>query len=267
MTAAATSVDAPPQAGAGGMANDVLVLAERDFRRAFTRGALFGTVLQPLMFFVVFYCTYSKLLESKGIDYGRFVTPTLVVQALMFVAIASATSLSADRGSGLFNRLLSMPISNSALGAARLLVVAAEAATTTVVITVVAHLTGFRFDAGPLAAIGFLLVAVLFAAALTAATATIALTMRNQEAMGAVLHLPYLPLLIVSTGFVPANLFPEWLRPIVNGSPVSAVVEALRALSTGTPSAGVVLAALAWCIGLIVFFGWTTARAFRKVTQ
>jgi ABC-2 type transport system permease protein len=257
---------AAPPAGPG-LVHDVQVLAERDFRRSFSRGALVGTVVQPLMFFGIFYATFSRMLDAKGIDYGRFVTPTLVVQALMFVAIASAMSLAADRGSGLFNRLRTMPIGSSALGTARLLVVAAEALTSTVVISLVAHLAGFRFDAGPAAAVGFLLVAMAFTVALAAATATLGLTLRSQEALAAALYLPYLPLLVVSTGFVPASLFPGWLQPIVRASPVSAVVDALRALSTGTPSAGDVVPAVLWCLGLTLLFGWTTARAFRKVTQ
>lgn len=250
-----------------GLAHDVRVLAERDFRRSFSRGALIGTVVQPLMFFGIFYATFSRMLHAKGIDYGRFVTPTLVVQALMFVAIASAMSLAADRGSGLFNRLRTMPIAGSALGIARLLVVAAEALTSTVVVSVVAHLAGFRFHAGPVAAVGFLLVAVAFTVALAAVTATLGLSLRNQEALAAALYLPYLPLLVVSTGFVPDALFPDWLQPVVRNSPVSAVIDALRALSSGDPTVGRIVPAVLWCAGLALFFGWTTARAFRKVTQ
>ena len=42
--------------------------------------------------------------------------------------------------------------------------------------------------------------------------------------------------------------------------------EALPALAVA--AAGYLVAlALAWCIGLIAVFGWTTARAFRRVTQ
>jgi ABC-2 type transport system permease protein len=263
----ATTAVRTPAPNQTGLLNDVVVLAERDLRRAFTPGALFATVLQPLMFFLIFYCTFGNMLDRQGIDYGRFVTPTLVVQAVMFVAIASAASLSADRNGGLFNRLRTMPLGSAAPGLARLVVVSVEAATTTVVIALVAHFVGFRFDRGLLAAVGFVLVAILFTAALTAATATVALSMRNQEAMGAVLHLPYLPLLILSTGFVPAALFPGWLQPIVSWSPVSAVVDALRSLSTGAPDAGAVLAAVGWCVALIVVFGYTSARAFRRATQ
>ncbi|MCT9088876.1 ABC transporter permease [Streptomyces sp. ASQP_92] len=259
------SAPAPPTGPA--FLNDVTVLAERDLKRSFSKGALFGTVVQPLVFFGIFYATFSGMLADKGIDYGPSVTPTLVVQALMFIAIASAMALAADRGSGLFSRLRTMPISSAALGAARLLTVAAEAVISTVVITLVAHLAGFRFHEGPLAALGFVLVAVLFAAALAAVTATLGLTLRSQEALAAALYLPYLPLLVVSSGFVPAALFPGWLQPVVDVSPVSAVVDALRALSDGATGTGRVWPALVWCAGLILLCGWTTARAFRKVTQ
>lgn len=262
-----TTLAQPPVAGGvSGLVRDVRVLSQRDFRQVFTPGALFGTIGLPLLFFCMFYATLQRLLDGRGIDFGMFVTPTVVVQAVMFVAIASAGTLSADRASGLLTRLRTMPISNAAVAANRLFVVSVEAAMATVAVVVLGVVAGFRFTAGPLAAIGFLLVAVLFAAALTAATATVGLTMRNPGAMAAVLNMPYLPLLVVSTGFVPAEQFPGWLQPIVHGSPVSAVVDALRALSSGSPTFGALWPAVAWCAGLIALFGWTASRAFRRMT-
>jgi ABC-2 type transport system permease protein len=255
-------------ASRGSFTHEVGVLAERDFRRSFSRSALVQTVVQPLLFFGIFYLTFSRMLATKGVDYGRWVTPALIVQALMFIAIASSMTVATERSSGLFNRLRATLSHGAALGVARGLTVAAEALVSTVLIAAVAHLAGFRFDAGPLAALAFVVIAVLFAFALAAVTATLGLTIRSQEALGAALYLPYLPLLVVSTGFVPAELFPEWLRPVVHASPVSAAVDALRVLSTGLPGGdgfGAVWPAIAWSVGLTLLFGWTTARAFRKV--
>jgi ABC-2 type transport system permease protein len=250
-----------------GLAHDVSVLAEHHASWAFSRGTMATTVLQPLLFLGIFYCTFHGMLSRQGIDFGSYTTPTIIVQALMFIAIASAEQLSAERSSGLFNRLRTAPINSWAIGLSRLLVVGAEAAVSTVILAAVGHIFGFRFTNGVFGAIGFFVIAVLFACALTLATAAIALTVRNGEALGALMHLPYLPLLVLSTGFVPAEKFPSWLRPVVEASPVSAVIDALRALSSGAFTAGPVVKAVAWCLAMSLILAAATARAFRKVDR
>ena len=74
-----------------GFVHDFFVLFDRLRTRSFSRSELVGTVVQPLIFFAIFYCTFASMLGDKNIDFGRFVTPTVIVQALMFVAIGSAT--------------------------------------------------------------------------------------------------------------------------------------------------------------------------------
>lgn len=263
ITAAPSTPPAPGRPA--GWRHDFQVLFHRLRTRSFSRAGLVATVVQPLLFFAVFYCTFAGMLDEQGIEFGRFVTPTVLVQALMFVAIASATELAADRSSGVFARLLTSPVDMRAMSLAHLAVVALQGLMCTVVIALAGHLAGFRFDHGVLAALGFVVFAVAFTVALSLATATIALRLRNVEALSAVLHLPYLPLLVLSTGFVKADLFPGWLQPIVAASPVSGVIDALRALSTTEPAWSAILPGLAWLVGLIALFSWTTTVAFRKV--
>ncbi|MFH8478868.1 ABC transporter permease [Streptomyces sp. NPDC018055] len=262
----ATRPGTPPAPGQPpGWRHDFEVLFDRVRARSFSRGGLVATVVQPLLFYAIFYCTFAGMLDERGIGFGRFVTATVLVQALMFVAIGSATELSADRTSGVFARLLTSPVDMRAMSLAHLTVVALQGLLCTVVITLTGHLAGFRFDRGALAALGFVVVAVAFAVALSLATATIALRIGNAEALSAVLHLPYLPLLVLSTGFVEAGLFPGWLQPIVAASPVSGVIDTLRALSTAELTWSATLPGLAWLVGLIALFSWTTTAAFRKV--
>ncbi|MET7595897.1 MULTISPECIES: ABC transporter permease [unclassified Streptomyces] len=261
-----TGVPAAPVPGRpAGWQHDFHVLFDRLRTRSFSRAGLIATVVQPLLFFAIFYCTFARMLDEQGIGFGRFVTPTVLVQALMFVAIGSATELAADRSSGVFTRLLTSPVDMRAMSLAHLGVVALQGLLSTVVIALAGHLAGFRFDQGVLAALAFVVFAVAFTVALSLATATIALRLRNLEALSAVLHLPYLPLLVLSTGFVEADLFPGWLQPIVSASPVSGVIDALRALSTTEPTWGAVLPGLAWLVALLALFSWTTTAAFRKV--
>ena len=79
-------------------------------------------------------------------------------------------------------------------------------------------------------------------------------------------EVPYLPVLMLSSAFVPADRFPDWLEPVVQASPITKVVDALRALSGGGPTATVLPAALVWCIGLAVVFLVVGARRMKVAT-
>jgi len=74
----------------------------------------------------------------------------------------------------------------------------------------------------------------------------------------------YLIVITISTAFVPLRAFKGWLQPIVGASPVTQVVDALRALSAGPATLSAIWPALAWTAGLAVLFGWAAARAFRR---
>jgi ABC-2 type transport system permease protein len=78
--------------------------------------------------------------------------------------------------------------------------------------------------------------------------------------------LPYLPLLMLSTGFVPLEGFPGWIQPVVQWQPVSLTVDALRALSSGGPTAQPVARAVAALTVLLVGFGVLSTRAFRRAS-
>jgi len=259
-------VAAEPQPPAG-LVHDVQVLCQRGAQHALGRGGIIAILAQSVLFFAIFYCAYHRMLGEHGVRFGPYVTPTVVVQALMFIAIADATSLAADVNSGFFRRLRTMPVAGLAVPLSRSITVAAQALVATVVISVVAHLTGFRFSQGVLPALGYLLLSVLFVIALTAATTFAALTLRNQESLSAVLFLPYLPLLILSTGFVSADLFPGWLQPAVRYSPVSAVIDGQRHLTSGSTAASTVAVAFGWCLAIVIVFGVLDVRAFQKVQR
>ncbi len=259
----ATAEPRPP----AGLVHDVQVLCHRGAQHALGRGGILAVIAQSVLFFAIFYCAYERMLGDHGVRFGPYVTPTVVVQALMFIAIADATSLAADVNSGFFRRLRTMPVAGLAVPLSRSITVATQALAATVVISLVAHLTGFRFSEGVLPTLGYLVLSILFVMALTAATTLAALTLRNQESLSAVLFLPYLPLLILSTGFVSADLFPGWLQPFVRYSPVSAVIDAQRHLTSGTAAASTVVVAFGWCLAIIVVVGILDGRAFRKVQK
>jgi ABC-2 type transport system permease protein len=244
-------------------AYDVWILAGRAFRLTRTGPALLGMLLTPLVFLIGFLLVFSGLLRDYGVDAAQYLPPAVVTQAMMITAISTASAVGEDRTSGLLARLRTLPLRAAAIPVARLGVEGVRALVSTTAVVLVGYVAGFRLHslAG---AVGFAALAVCFALALCFGTAALALTVPQPEAMYSLLYLPYLPLLTLSTIFAPADAFPDWLAPVVRHSPVSAVVNALRALADGTASARTVGTAVIWVAALALVLGTLAARAFRR---
>jgi ABC-type polar amino acid transport system ATPase subunit len=87
---------------------------------------------------------------------------------------------------------------------------------------------------------------------------------RNAETAQAMSFPLLFPLTFASSAFVPVKSMPGWLQAFAQHQPVSVVVDATRALMTGGPTAGSVVAALAWTFGLLAVFAPLAVRRYRK---
>jgi ABC-2 type transport system permease protein len=240
------------------------VLAGRNLRRALTVRSIRTTVVSPVVFFVAFWAVLHKLLAGRGIDVAQFLPPAIVAQSATVIATTTAFFLALDRRSGMVARCRSLPISRAAMPAARLLVDGLRATVSVMVVVAAGYVAGFRFEAGAVAGAGFVVVGVAFALTLATGTAALGLSARDPEAVSPMLSLPSLPLVSLSSAFVPVGTFPAWLQPVVKASPVTAAIDAMRALSSGGPLFAPLWHAAVWMTGLSFVFSVVAVRAFRR---
>src|SRR6185436_9733657 len=99
--------------------------------------------------------------------------------------------------------------------------------------TGVAHLIGFRFHAGPAAALAAIGLALAIGVAFSWIFALLGLTVRDSESAGIGGLLAVIPLIFTSSTFVPVNTFPDWLQAFARVNPITITVDALRALCLG----------------------------------
>lgn len=52
------------------------------------------------------------------------------------------------------------------------------------------------------------------------------------------------------TGFVPVDLYPDWVQPVVRNQPMSPATDAMRALALGGPVGSSLLATAVWCAAM-----------------
>lgn len=221
------------------------------------------TFVVPLVFFAGFAAVLHKLLQPV-VNFGMFFPPAIVVQVAMDSAISTAFFLAGDCQDGIVTRLRSMPVSALAFPMARLGVDVTRFAVSATVVLCAGLVIGFRFEGGALATLGFAAIAIWFALALSALTSAIGLRSDDPETVSSNLYLPYLPLLALSTAFVPISGFPSAAAPIVRNSPVSAEVEALRSLSTGDLAGPTLGRAIGWLTILSVAGVLAVVTAYRR---
>jgi ABC-2 type transport system permease protein/oleandomycin transport system permease protein len=93
------------------------------------------------------------------------------------------------------------------------------------------------------------------------------LTVGNPEAAQAA-GVPLLFILVFSSsGFVPLRSMPGWLQALGAHQPVTALVDAERALVLGGTAASRVLTALAWDAGLLAVFAVLAMAAYRRLNR
>ncbi|MEM7322955.1 MAG: ABC transporter permease [Actinomycetota bacterium] len=238
--------------------------------RAMTKSArnpatIVGAVVFPVLFFVLFNLVFRRIMDARGFDYRQLLPSTVVIQAMLFAAMSSAYYVADDRRSGIIARLLSLPIHRAAPLIGRAVGDLSRAFVSVVVIAGLGLATGMRFERGWLWALPYIGVALFFCLAVSLGMGLIGYVAPTPEAAASIASMPYLPLIMLSSGFAPVEDFPDWLEPFVQYQPVSATIDALRAM-TGDGAVGETLPlALAWSAGLCLVFAALGSRALRSV--
>jgi ABC-2 type transport system permease protein len=246
---------------------DSLTLAWRNLLRLSRLPAvLISVVLFPIIFLSGFLLAFQRLMMGQGLDYVQYLVPIITLQAMFFAAMGSATTLAGDLESGMILRCRALPISRVAVLGGLMLAYLVRAVIATAILITFAHVYGFRFHGNLLAILAYFSLTLLFTAVAVAGYAVLALKLRRPDVVNAFLIVPYTPLLLLSTGFSPAENFPVWLRPVVAYQPVSRVADALRALANGTEIWLSGLWALGWLVLLLVVLWAWAVQLYKQVS-
>lgn len=260
-----THPEAQAQAGISRFFSDMLVITERNLL-ALVRlpQSLFFSSVQPIMFVLLFRYVFGGAINVPGRAYVDYLMPGIFVQTVAFGSIGTAIGLAEDLHKGFIERFRSLPMARSAVLAGRTSADLVRNIGVLILITFVGILVGFRIQTGIWTFLGGLLLILLFAYSLSWGFSIIGLLAPNTET-AQVMSFPLLfPLTFASSAFVPVQSMPSWLRAFANNQPFSVLVDAMRALSNGGPTAGYVLKSLLWSIGILLVLAPYAARRFRK---
>lgn len=224
----------------------------------------FATV-QPVMFVLLFTYAWGGAIHPPGVTrYIDYAMPGIWVIAIAFGASQTGVAIADDLATGMIDRFRVLPMTRSAVLAGRALADAVRNLWVIVLMTGVGYAIGFRFHAGPTAALAAAACALAVGLAFSWIFALLGLLVRDPESAGIGGLLAVIPLIFTSSTFVPVATFPGWLQAFANVNPITAVVDALRALCLGGPTAALTWHALAWVGGLLIVAVPAAAVSFRR---
>jgi ABC transporter DrrB family efflux protein len=252
---------------------DTLTITKRNLI-AYTRipEALFFSTLQPIMFVLLFRYVFGGAIHAgNGLSYIDFLLAGIFVQSVGFGGIGTAVGLAEDLQKGLIERFRALPMARSAVLAGRTTADLVRNVLVLLLMTGVGALVGFNFPNGALGFIAACALVLLFAYALLWGFAVIGLVASNSET-AQVMAFPILfPLIFASPAFVPITSMPGWLQGFASNQPIGVLITAQRSLMLGGAhvpgsTAGHVLVALAWSLGLLFVFAPLAVWRYRTST-
>jgi ABC-2 type transport system permease protein len=241
------------------MSTDSTIMLRRNFRHTLRNPVtVFNAVLLPIVIMVMFVCVIGGAF-NVGVDYVDYATPGMIVLAITYGLSATATAVNSDMTTGIINRFKAMDISRRAVLNAQVIASMLRSLIAIAAIIGVAFALGFRTSASFLdwlGAVGFIVVVCLATIWLTVALGLAANTPES-AGMGTV---PLILLPFLSSAIVPADTMKAGFRQFAEYQPFTPIIETLRGLLTGHPTAGHAIAALAWCVGIAVIgYVWALA--------
>jgi ABC-2 type transport system permease protein len=230
--------------------------------RAFLRQPYYlaVTLVQPLVWLLLFGQLFRRITELPGFGSGSYIaylTPGIVVMTALFSNGWSGMSLIVDMERGVLDRLLVSPARRVSLLAGELAYQSTTTLVQTLIIGVLGLALGARFSGGGAVALAFVAAVVLLGCAFASFSNAVALAIRKEESLIALVNFLVLPLSFLSSTFMAPTLQPHWIRVVERFNPVNWTVE----IGRQTLHAGVdwslvgsrlgMLLLLALCIGAI----------------
>jgi ABC-2 type transport system permease protein len=224
--------------------------------------AVFNAVLFPVVILVMFVYVIGGAF-SVGVDYVDYATPGLILLAICYGLGATSTAVNSDMTKGIINRFKVMDVSRGAVLTGHVVTSVVTNLIAIAAIIGTAFLLGFRSSGGLLDWLGVIGLVVLTGTAVGLLTVALGLAAKTPETAG-LATVPLIMLPFFSSAIVPADKMGAGVRQFAEYQPFTPIIETIRGLLAGTPSAGDAITAIAWCVGIgVVGYLWAIAT-FKK---
>ena len=221
-------------------------------------------LFQPICYMLLFAPLLQNLVGIGGKAYNVF-TPGLMLMMAIFGAGFAGFSVIGRLREGVIERWRVTPVSRLAMMIGFVAVDLLELTIQTLLLVGLGLLLGFRPDIGGM----LLLILLILLSGLTMASCSyaVALLLKNESSLAAMVNLFALPLLLLSGVMLPLSFAPDVLQNVAKANPFAYAVTAGRALVGGQLSnIAVIQAFIIFTITAALALFWAT-RAIRKAAM
>ncbi len=268
-----------PARGPSGLLDGMVVARRNLIKIKRVPDLLFGTLISPIMFIVLFRYVFGGAIEGSlpnGVTYAEFLVPGIFVQTVVFGATITGSGLADDMQKGIIDRFRSLPMSPMAVLIGRTTSDLVTNVLVVIIMTVTGLLVGWRIRGSFLEALAAFALLLLFAYAFSWVMALVGLLLRTPESFNQISFLVIFPVTFVANTFVPSNTLPALIQTIAEWNPISTLASTARELfgntggieATGSfPLEHPVLYTVVWVAVLLAVFVPLATRQYQRTTS
>lgn len=193
------------------------------------------TLIQPIMFVLLFTYVYGGVIDIPGSSYQEFLMAGIFAQTVVFGSTYSGSAMAQDLKDGIIDRFRTLPMHPAAVLIGRTNGDMFVNAASMMVMMVSGFVVGWRVRSSIGEALLAVLLILLFAYAFSWVMAYVGMSVRSPEIINNVSFLILFPLTFISNAFVPSSTLPGPLRVFAEWNPVSALVQTSRDLFGNVP--------------------------------
>ncbi|HZW56377.1 MAG TPA: ABC transporter permease [Nitrososphaerales archaeon] len=224
--------------------------------------------IQPLLWLLIFGEVFNAVhqLAPPGYTYLQYLTPGVLAQSVLFVAIFYGITIVWERDMGLLTKLLSSPSRISSVVVGKALAASIRGVFQAVVILALATIIRVNLNFGVFDVLGVFAVIVLFAMAFSSLSMLLASFFKTRDRMMGIGQAITMPLFFASNAIYPLSLMPPWLQAIAFFNPLSYVVDALRSMLLTGNYSNLPLDIVVLVVSTIIFVG-LASLALRRIIE
>jgi len=165
-------------------------------------------------------------------DYFSYMAIGMLSFVTLFTTMFSGMSIVWDRRLGFLNKVLSTPVSRSAIIFSKILSATIRSLVQTTIILVFALLLGLQLSSSftPINLLGVYAILFMLCMGLSSLFLMLGIRSTRWETQMAIVNLLNLPLMFTSNALFPTATMPDWLKSITNLNPITYTTDAVRQL-------------------------------------
>jgi ABC-2 type transport system permease protein len=198
---------------------------------------VFVRSVQPALWLLIFGQVMARARMMPGGNYLDFMSPGILAQSILFVSIFYGIAIIWERDLGLTHKFLATPTPRTALVLGKAISAGFRCIPLMIIIYILAALLGVKVLVQPVYLLGVVLLLLLGAILFSTFSLIIACLVKTRERFMGIGQLMTMPLFFASNAIYPIDLMPGWLKIISHFNPLTYMIDGIRLLMIGTPSA------------------------------